>query len=153
VRKAFEKAYVLNPLQVVADGEKAIAYLKGQGSYRNRAEYPLPSLVLLDLKLPKLDGFEVLKWIRAEPGLRNLPVIVLTSSEQIRDVNRAYQLGANSFLVKPGDFQNFIDLGRAIAGYWIRFSHNPEASREQIKRKELGPQAGSNAKTENDHEK
>jgi len=106
VRRAFEKAYLLNPLQVVRNGEEAVAYLKGEGTYANRAGYPLPSLILLDLKLPGMDGFDVLRWIRQEPNFGSLPVIVLTSSEQIRDVNRAYQLGANSFLVKPTDFQN-----------------------------------------------
>ncbi len=106
VRRAFEKAYLLNPLQVVRNGEEAVAYLKGEGTYANRAGYPLPSLILLDLKLPGMDGFDVLRWIRREPNFGSLPVIVLTSSEQIRDVNRAYQLGANSFLVKPTDFEN-----------------------------------------------
>jgi len=129
VRRAFEKAYLLNPLQVVRNGEEAVAYLKGEGTYANRAGYPLPSLILLDLKLPGMDGFDVLRWIRQEPNFGSLPVIVLTSSEQIRDVNRAYQLGANSFLVKPTDFQNFIDLGRAIGGYWMRFSKAPEVYR------------------------
>jgi CheY-like chemotaxis protein len=131
VRKAFEKAYIINPLQVVRDGHEAVAYLKGEGSYANRIEYPLPSLVLLDLKLPGMDGFEVLQWIRQEPSLRSLPVVVLTSSDQIRDVNAAYQLGANSFLVKPLDFQNFIDLSKAIERYWINFSKIPESVRPE----------------------
>src|SRR5258705_8683596 len=97
IRKAFARAYVLNPLQVVRDGEEAIAYLSGEGKYSNRAEYPLPDLLLLDLKMPRIDGFEVLKWIREQPGLSALRVVVLTSSEDIRDVNVAYRLGANSF--------------------------------------------------------
>src|SRR5215471_9754217 len=105
IRRAFERAYVINPLQVVRNGEEAIAYLKGIGKYANRPEYPLPDLVLLDLKMPGLDGFDVLRWIREQPGLQSLRVVVLTSSEQMRDVNLAYQLGANSFLVKPADFE------------------------------------------------
>src|SRR6266850_4379035 len=100
VRRAFAKAYVLNPLQIVRDGEELVAYLKGEGKYANRAEYPLPDLLLLDLKMPRMDGFQVLEWIRQQPGLSNLRVVVLTSSENMRDVNRAYQLGANSFMVK-----------------------------------------------------
>src|SRR2546430_816526 len=98
VRRAFGKANVLNPMHVVRDGAEAIAYLKGEGKYSNRAEYPLPELLLLDLKMPGTDGFEVLKWMRQQPGLQNLRVVVLTSSDQMRDVNTAYQLGANSFL-------------------------------------------------------
>src|SRR3989442_654748 len=95
IRRAFHKAHLLNPVQVVRDGEETIAYLKGEGRYANRAEYPLPALLLLDLKMPRKDGFEVLRWIRQEPGLRSLRVVVLTSSDRLQDVNLAYQLGAN----------------------------------------------------------
>src|SRR5689334_4773505 len=90
MRRAFERASLTNPLQIVRDGEEAIAYLCGEGKFSNRAEYPLPSLVLLDLKLPKIDGFEVLHWLRSQPGIHTIPVIVLTSSGELRDVNRAY---------------------------------------------------------------
>jgi len=96
IRRAFKKANFINTLQVVRDGEEAIAYLNGSGKYRNRDEYPLPALVLLDLKLPRLDGLEVLKWIRGQPGLSTLRVVVLTASQRIQDVNAAYQMGANS---------------------------------------------------------
>src|ERR1700674_4968478 len=82
VRRAFAKANVLNPMQVVRDGREAIAYLKGEGKYSNRAEYPLPELLLLDLKMPGTDGFDVLKWMRQQPGLKALRVVVLTSSDQ-----------------------------------------------------------------------
>src|SRR3989442_15961776 len=106
IRRAFKKAQLLNPLVVVPDGEAAIAYLKGEGQFANRAEYPLPELLLLDLAMPRKDGFEVLRWLRQQPGLSALRVVVLTSSDQMRDVNLAYKLGANSFLVKPIDFDN-----------------------------------------------
>ncbi|MEY2427817.1 MAG: hypothetical protein QOJ40_702 [Verrucomicrobiota bacterium] len=129
VRRAFDKAKVLNPVHVVRDGAEAIAYLKGEGKYSNRAEYPLPELLLLDLKLPGTDGFEVLKWMRQEPGLRTIRVVVLTSSDQMRDVNAAYQMGANSFLVKPIDFERFVEMSQAISGYWLWMSKAPEASR------------------------
>src|SRR5438105_2858307 len=101
IRRAFARARVVNPIHVVRDGEEALAYLKGEGKYGNRREYPLPELLLLDLKMPRMDGFEVLRWVRSQPDLRLLRVVVLTSSEDVRDVNLAYQLGANSFLVKP----------------------------------------------------
>src|SRR5882762_10353741 len=94
IRRAFEKAKVLNPLHFVRDGAEAMAYLKGEGKYANRAEFPLPELLLLDLKMPRVDGFDVLRWIRQQPGLSTLRVVVLTSSEDIRDVNVAYRLGA-----------------------------------------------------------
>src|SRR5437764_12083920 len=93
IRRAFQKGNILNPLHVVKNGDDAISYLKGEGVYTNRAEYPLPDLVLLDLKLPGRDGFEVLRWIRQESGLQALRVVVLTSSDRIQDVNLAYQLG------------------------------------------------------------
>ena len=129
IRKSFARAYITNPLQVVRDGEELIAYLEGEGKYANRDEYPLPDLLLLDLKMPRKDGFEVLAWIRKHPTLRSLPVVVLTSSENMRDVNNAYQLGANSFLVKPMDFDNFIEMSRFIGGFWLQMNRAPESSR------------------------
>src|SRR5712675_2813475 len=95
IRRAFLQGRILNPLFVVKDGEEVISYLNGEGKYSNRPEYPLPELILLDLKMPKLDGFEVLRWIRTQPALAGLRVVVLSSSENIRDVNLAYALGAN----------------------------------------------------------
>jgi CheY-like chemotaxis protein len=129
IRRAFEKAGIPNPLYIVKDGEAAMAYLAGRGSYAVRDEYPLPALVLLDLKLPGMDGFEVLRWIRRTPGLSALRVVVLTSSDAIKDVNRAYSLGANSFMVKEMDFQNTIELARLLQEYWLSKSKEPDASR------------------------
>src|SRR3954463_4104644 len=106
IRKAFERVKMDTAIQVVRDGEEAIWYLSGIGKYKNRAEYPLPWLVLLDLKMPRVDGFEVLKWVRNQAGLHALIIVVLTSSEQLWDVNNAYQLGANSFMVKPMEFED-----------------------------------------------
>ena len=94
-------------------------YKNYQGKYALRTLYPVPALVLLDLKLPGMDGFEVLSWIRRHPQLSRLHVVVLTSSGQIRDANQAYQLGANSFLVKPADFENFAEVSRAIYDHWL----------------------------------
>jgi CheY-like chemotaxis protein len=130
IRRAFEKAYVLNPLYAVKSGEEVISYLRGEGRYSNRDEYPLPDLLLLDLKMPGLDGFEVLRWIRQQQTLSAMRVVVLTASDHIRDVNQAYQLGANSFMVKPGDFENYVAVGKTLATYWLRQSKAPEIARE-----------------------
>ena len=131
ITRSLQKAGVVNPLQVVRNGEDAIAYLKGEGKFANRDEFPLPELVLLDLKMPGIDGFEVLSWIRMEPGLSGLRVVVLTSSEQIKDVNRAYALGANSFLVKPMDFNHYVEMGAFIYDYWLDASKAPETVRRE----------------------
>jgi CheY-like chemotaxis protein len=133
IRKAFDKTSLLNPIKIVRDGEEALAYLSGEGKYANRDEYPLPALVLLDLKLPRMDGFEVLTWIRQREGIRGLPVVVLTSSNQLRDVNRAYDLGANSFFVKEFDFQSSVDLTRLLQRYWLQKALKPETSRPERK--------------------
>ena len=129
IRRAFSKSKVVNPLQVVRSGEDAIAYLEGVGRFSNRAEFPLPAIILLDLKLTGLDGFDVLRWIRQQPALRAIRVVVLTSSNAIRDVNLAYQLGANSFLVKPVDFEDFVSVTQALQGYWVWTDKAPEVSR------------------------
>ena len=130
IRQAFHKGGINVPLFVVRNGEEVVAYLKGEGKFFNREEYPLPSLLLLDLKMPRMDGFEVLKWIRTQPGLNTLRVVVLTSSERIRDVNIAYNLGANSFLVKPMDFEHVVELTKILKDYWLRLDQSPETYRE-----------------------
>jgi CheY-like chemotaxis protein len=129
IKKAFAKANLPNSLYVVNDGEQAVAYLMGDAPFSRRSEYPLPDIILLDLKMPRLDGFEVLTWIRKQPGIRGLPVVVLTSSEDLRDVNRAYALGANSFLVKPLDFENSVALATIIEKYWMRSVKLPQSNR------------------------
>ena len=129
LKKAFARGNLLNPLHIMRSGEEAMEYLKGEGRFSNRAEYPLPSVVLLDLNLPGISGFEVLQWIRAQPGINKLRVIVLTSSESIHDVNLAYRLGANSFLVKPMDVDHLCRMTEAISGYWVWLDHAPDAER------------------------
>jgi CheY-like chemotaxis protein len=129
IQRAFSKANIPNPLHVVWNGQEVISYLKGEGKYSNREEYPLPDLLLLDLKMPRVNGFEVLQWIRQQSGLAPLRVLVLTSSDQIRDVNEAYRLGANSFLVKPLDFEDFAQLSHLIREFWLKTSKAPETFR------------------------
>ena len=122
MRKAFAQTDFSGSLFVVRNGEEAIAYLRGDMPYGNRAEYPLPALLLLDLKMPKKDGFEVLAWLRQQPHLATLRVIVLTSSEATSDLKLAYELGANSFLPKPTESQDMIELAQSINGFWLQFN-------------------------------
>jgi len=128
IRKAFARVNFLNPLLVVRNGEEAISYLEGEVPYHDRAKYPLPSLLLLDLKMPRKDGFEVLRWIRQQPVFDALRILVLTSSQESQDVTLAYQLGANSFLVKPSDFSDFVQLTTFIDGFWLHYNKTLENS-------------------------
>jgi CheY-like chemotaxis protein len=121
LRRAFGKAGVTNPLQVASDGEQAMAYLTGEGSYADRERHPWPSLMLLDIKLPRKSGFEVLAWMRQEPALRRVPVVMLTSSAQSADIARAYDAGANAYHVKPSDSEGFFALAEALKTYWLRW--------------------------------
>ena len=133
LRRAFSQAGVVVPMQAVNDGEEAIAYLKGEGRFANREEFPLPDLFLLDLKMPRKNGFDVLEWIRTQPSLVQMRVVVLTTSEEIRDVNRAYMLGAASFLTKPLDFTEFKDTIQAMYNYWISVNQAPVIIRPPLK--------------------
>jgi CheY-like chemotaxis protein len=126
IHRAFERAKVLNPLRVLPDGDEAIRYLAGLGPYADRAVHPLPALMLLDLKLPRRGGLEVLGWVRDQPGLRRLPVVVLSSSRRTEDVSRAYDLGANSYLVKPVGFKPLLALIRSLDVYWVLFNEKAD---------------------------
>jgi len=127
ISRAMRKAQIANPVQMVADGDEAVAYLEGGGKFADRSLYPLPLMVLLDLKLPKRSGLEVLTWIRATPRLRTLPVVVLTSSAESTDVQRAYAVGANSYLVKPVAFEGLHRMIESVGMYWLVLSRLPEA--------------------------
>ena len=126
IQRAFAKACLVNPLKVVRDGEEALNYLSGSGEFADRGRYPLPSLILLDLKLPRKSGLEILQWLRQQPALKHIPVIVLTSSKESSDVSRAYDLGANSYLVKPVGLGPLEDLLRALGLYWLVHNARPE---------------------------
>jgi len=125
LERAFKQAQVANPLHRVKDGEEALAYLKGEGTYASREKFPLPHLMLLDLKMPRKNGFEVIQWIRQQPGLKRMPLVVLTSSKEDPDVNRAYELGANTYLVKPVKFEGLVDMMRALNLYWLIMAETP----------------------------
>jgi len=117
MRRAWKAAEVGLTLQVAKDGEEALAYLDGEGIYADRSTYPVPAYVLLDLKIPLLSGLEVLAWIRKNILLRELPVYVLTSSEQPDDVRRAKELGISEYLVKPNSYSDLLALVRRIASF------------------------------------
>jgi len=119
VQRAFEKGGIRNPLFVVRDGQEAIDYLTGVFPFSDRDRFPIPALLLLDLKMPRADGFDVMRWLKTQPSLAPLRVVVLTSSEDVRDVSKAYQLGANSFLVKPLDFHNTVAMVETITDFWL----------------------------------
>lgn len=126
IRRAFEKLGNNIQLVDVGDGEQAIRYLVGDGQYADRQKYPNPQLMLLDLKLPRKSGFEVLAWLADQAtGKPRLTVVVLTSSKQAGDIERAYQLGANSYLVKPVSFEDLLKMVEIFKSYWLSINQWP----------------------------
>jgi CheY-like chemotaxis protein len=127
-RRAFEKSNILNPLVVAEDGQEALDYLLGKdtpdGNYLN----PLPAIILLDLKLPIIDGHEVLKQIRSHDHTRRLPVVVLTSSKEDQDLAKSYDLGVNSYIRKPVDFLQFAEAIKQVGIYWLVLNEIPPQS-------------------------
>jgi len=128
IRRAFRKAALAADLAVVGDGDAAVEYLAGADGFADRTVHPFPMLVLLDLKLPRRSGHEVLGWLRRQPGIGRVPVAVLTSSRQDADVNRAYDLGANSYLVKPVAFADLLDMLRMLGMYWLVHNQGPDTT-------------------------
>ena len=126
LQRAFQKTNIANPLHVVRDGEEAMAYLSGQDQYADRQRHPLPVLLLLDLKMPRKSGFEVLRWVRQQSGLKRLPVVELTSSNQNPDINKAFDLGANSYIVKPGGFDSLVEMVKNLNLYWLILNEKPQ---------------------------
>jgi CheY-like chemotaxis protein len=124
MRTAFKKAEFNTALQEVHNGEEAIAYLKGDGVYGDRNNYPLPSVILLDLNMPMKNGFDVLSWVRTQPAFKRLSIIILTASSRPEDVERAFDLGANSYLVKPRDLETLAAMIRCLRD-WIQINHFP----------------------------
>ena len=127
IQRSFQKADLRDTLKVVRDGEQAVQYLSGEGAYANREKFPLPFLILLDLKMPRMNGFEVLEWVRRQPDFKRLLIVVLTSSHLQRDVDRAYELGANSYLVKPVEFDEMVHLIQRFEAYWSEINRIPPA--------------------------
>ena len=119
LRRAFKESQLANPLHVVEDGQQAIDYLSGMGEFANRDEFPMPFLVLLDLKLPLKDGLEILEWIQKQPFAEDLHVVVLTSSAEERDVTKAYHLGARSYLTKPPSPKTLREMMTTLNGSFL----------------------------------
>jgi CheY-like chemotaxis protein len=125
LQRAFKKAGLHDWLRVVTEGQEAINYLGGREQYSDRDRFPLPFLMLLDLKMPGTDGFEVLRWARSERDLKRLLIVVLTSSNLQTDVDRAYELGANSYLVKPVEFDEMVNMVQRFQAYWAEINRTP----------------------------
>ena len=126
LRRAFAKANVLNPIVLANTGDEALAYLTGTGQYADQTKHPLPALILLDLKLPGLTGIQLLQWRRTQPHIKRIPVVVLTIDRSPSTVNSAYDLGANSYLVKPGNPEEVTQMVETIQRYWIDLNESPQ---------------------------
>lgn len=118
LKRGLNKAGVDNPVRIASDGEKAIEYLTGLGEFANRQAFPYPGLILTDLKMPRMGGLEVLKWLKNNPAYKVIPTVVLTSSMEKADIQQAYFYGANSYFVKPGSFEDLQRLLRTVVDYW-----------------------------------
>lgn len=124
-KEAMDESRVLNSLKFVEDGVELIAYLRGEGKYGDRAQYPMPGLILLDLNMPKKDGREALRDIKADTDLRRIPVVILTTSKAEEDMLRGYDLGAASYITKPVTFDALVDLMAALGRYWVEIVELP----------------------------
>ncbi len=122
---AFKEARLGNSVHVAKNGEEALDYLFGQKQYGDREQYPLPDIILLDLKMPGIDGFEVLRRVKAEPEVKRIPVIILTSSREEGDLALSYDCGANSYLVKPVSFEGFLKVVQQVQDYWLILNMGP----------------------------
>ena len=119
-QRAVKKAQIENLIHIAMDGKSALDYLKGEGEFGDRAKHPLPFLIFLDLKLPNVSGFEILKWIRGQPSLDRIVVVVLTSSAEMIDKQQAYSLGARSYIVKPPSAMDLRDVTASLESFWLR---------------------------------
>jgi two-component system response regulator len=126
--RALQRNNITNQVVIAHDGVEAIDYLFGQGAYEGRDPCDLPQIVLLDLKLPRMDGFEVLKKLRADPRTKLLPVVILTSSKEQQDLVQGYGLGANSYVRKPVDFDQFVQAVRQLGLYWLVLNEKPQST-------------------------
>ena len=129
VDRALKQGIDCPALKRASDGAEAIEYLAGDGKYSDRQNFPLPNLLLLDIKMPRKNGFEVLQWVRTQPVLQRIPVIMLSSSQEPEDIQRAYELGANSFITKPC-YDVFYKMATTIKEFWLNWNIYPETGCE-----------------------
>ena len=120
LERAFRKIGMKNPVQILTDGAEVLDYLNAKGKYENRTKYPFPSVMFIDIKMPRVNGFEVLQWLKDHQECRVIPTMVFSSSEQPEDIERAYQLGANAYFVKPNSTEQLADLLRCAYDFWAR---------------------------------
>ena len=125
VRRNFEMSHLANRLLWVQDGQAALDYLYRKGEFNDPDKFPMPNLILLDLRLPKVDGLDVLKTLKSDPKLSSIPVVILTTSSGEIDIAKAYKYHANSYLVKPVDFPRFVELMKAFGYYWLAWNKSP----------------------------
>ncbi len=123
--RAFKRSHLMNPLVVARDGVEALDFVFARGAYAHRADTPLPTLAILDLKLPRLDGLGVLKALRADPRTALLPTVILTSSKEEQDIVAGYKFGANSYVRKPVDFAEFVEAVKVLGIYWLALNQLP----------------------------
>jgi len=128
MKMAFKKNNIMNPVQWTRDGLEAIAYLNGEGVFSDRGKYPFPEVLILDLKMPRMGGLELLSWIREHPEYRVIPTLVMSSSRQDLDVEKAYNLGANTYMIKPSSFEELAQIVKLAHEYWA-VSVKPRAKR------------------------
>lgn len=124
-KEAFDEAQLANELHFVEDGEQLMDYLYRKGAYANLAGFPLPGLVLLDLNMPRKDGREALEEIKSNPDLRRIPIVVLTTSKAEEDILRSYDLGVNSFIIKPVVFESLVEIMKTLGKYWFEIVELP----------------------------
>lgn len=137
LRRAFLKAGVINPILEAKSGREAIAYLNGEGEYADRDKFPLPSILLLDLHMPGTDGFGVLQWVRDKFTTGSLLIVVLSRLDEIKSINRAYALGANSFLTKPGNPEEVDALIKSFHDYWMLRNNSPQTDSSSAAKKRI----------------
>jgi len=130
VKDAWAENRLANELHFVEDGEELMDYLRRRGKYSNLTDQPLPGMILLDLNMPRKDGREALQEIKADPHLRSIPVVILTTSKAEEDILRAYDLGVNSFILKPVTFQSLVDLTLTLSKYWFEVVELPSEAIE-----------------------
>lgn len=124
-QRALKKANILNALYVVRDGEEAMEFLEHRGQYASTEKAPRPGLILLDLNMPRMSGREVLKRVKSNPALRRIPIVILTTSKQEEDILRSYDEGANTYITKPVDFRQFMEIVQALGKYWLGIAEIP----------------------------